>query len=423
MPNDPSTLSGRGDIYVCASHFDCEWVQISGGRRPKGPPTIFSNVPKSCLKQCQTNSRRTCRSSSSVRSNYEAKVLLDTDKIENFQNFANKLVNKYPHYSVKVNAEKISMFKVNESGSRVLEYLSFREVKSPFGFLHLLKAERDGYEVPKKNFILQKNSLLNRWSQLDGILEAIRSYVVSSSDHLGKIMQEMDQMTDVHHLPNFQFLQSQLQMLLMPKNNFHYCKHVLILASELLCVSPAAYRLLRRSGAINLPNEQHIRNLMSCSYQDQNLPVVFNDLKPEQRLLNLLFDEVKLKSELCYTAGHVVGLATNNSELLATSAVTFEAVCHYGGPRFILRVYPVAKINMHQLQELLLDTVELVNKCGGKTVSLICDNCPLNQGVYKALGGPGAVSLPNGDQVFSFTITCTYLKTYETIGSQRPIRN
>ena len=28
MPNDPETLKNRKDIYICSSHFDCEWVKI-----------------------------------------------------------------------------------------------------------------------------------------------------------------------------------------------------------------------------------------------------------------------------------------------------------------------------------------------------------------------------------------------------------
>ena len=55
----------------------------------------------------------------------------------------------------------------------------------------------------------------------------------------------------------------------------------------------------------------------------------------------LMFDEVKVKSHLRFTAGHVVGHADNHPEKLATSALAFELVCHYGGPRFTVRVIPV----------------------------------------------------------------------------------
>jgi hypothetical protein len=42
MPNKCNSLKNRSDLFVCASHFDCEWVNVRGGKRPSGPPTIFA---------------------------------------------------------------------------------------------------------------------------------------------------------------------------------------------------------------------------------------------------------------------------------------------------------------------------------------------------------------------------------------------
>ena len=44
----------------------------------------------------------------------------------------------------------------------------------------------------------------------------------------------------------------------------------------------------------------------------------------------------------------------------------------------------------------------LVKEKGGKTISLISDNCRLDQKVYNLIGGPGLVRLdPDGDQVYA----------------------
>ena len=59
MPNNPQTLIGRKEIWICASHFDCDWVRTRGGKRPAKPPTIFPGVPKSCMKQSKTIPRPT----------------------------------------------------------------------------------------------------------------------------------------------------------------------------------------------------------------------------------------------------------------------------------------------------------------------------------------------------------------------------
>jgi len=59
----------------------------------------------------------------------------------------------------------------------------------------------------------------------------------------------------------------------------------------------------------------------------------------------------------------------------------------------------VKNLNSKHLRELLLESMSLVNKCGGRVVSLVCDNCTMNQAVYKELGDPGEVVL-DGRKVF-----------------------
>ena len=214
-------------------------------------------------------------------------------------------------------------------------------------------------------------------------------------------LNELDKMEDMEGSPSFQFMRNQLSMILTPKNNLRFSKSALIFAAELLCISPAAYRMIRSGGAMCLPREQLIRELMSLTFNDDNLNVLLKSLSPEQRFLNLLFDEVKLKSALRYSAGHIMGHATNDAHCLATSALTIEVVCHHGGPRFILRVLPVAKLTSVQLKGYIVESLEAVARCGGRPVSLICDNCPVNQKVYSDLGGPGAVIVPSlGYQVY-----------------------
>ena len=66
----------------------------------------------------------------------------------------------------------------------------------------------------------------------------------------------------LHDSPQFQFIQDQLQLLITPRNGHRSTKNSFILAAELFCISPFAYRMLRNSGAACLPNEKLIRNLL-----------------------------------------------------------------------------------------------------------------------------------------------------------------
>ena len=67
----------------------------------------------------------------------------------------------------------------------------------------------------------------------------------------------------------------------------------------------------------------------------------------------MLFDGVKLTETLGYSGGRVVGYTQNGSgdgEVLATHDLVIEIVCHFGGPKYILRIYPVAKLNSGSTQ-------------------------------------------------------------------------
>ena len=144
-----------------------------------------------------------------------------------------------------------------------------------------------------------------------------------------------------------------------------------------------------------------IQRLLLKSLSHDNLGKLLSHLRPEQRLVNILFDEVKLKQSVRFIGGHICGHTVYKSDVLATSALVFKLICHHGGPRYVLKVVPVAGIKAEQLKEFLMEIYFLVKEKGGCPISLISDNCPLNQKVYKLIGGPGKVKLePNGENVF-----------------------
>ena len=152
--------------------------------------------------------------------------------------------------------------------------------------------------------------------------------------------------------------------------------------------------MVRKSGSVVLPKVQLLKKILSSTFNDENLKQLFQKLPPQQRLVNILFDEVKLTETLCYSGGNIVGYAendTSNAEVLAKHAMVIEVVCHHGGPKYILQIYPVAKLNSDQLKKILLDALVKITNAGCTVISCVCDNCATNVSVYKKLGGLGKV--------------------------------
>ena len=155
MPNEPGSLNDRKEIYICASHFDCDWKTSKGGKRPTQAPSVFPNVPKSCRKQILP-ARRSDAATSDIRREKERKHLETLDKINDFEHFSEEVGRRFSDFTIFKNNEDLSLSKTDAFGRKVLQFIHFKKVTSPFGFLYLVSAEKDSMEISKGMFSLQK---------------------------------------------------------------------------------------------------------------------------------------------------------------------------------------------------------------------------------------------------------------------------
>ena len=402
MPNEPHTLTNRKDIRICAKHFDCPWKSVSGGKYPTSPPSVFPGVPKSCFRQTLTTPRKTQSATSDARDKLQQERLEKADKIQDFHDFTENLKKHMKGYNFIHNSDDLIAYMTDTMGRKIIHHIQFRNIQSDFGFLKLMCVEKDGIEVNNRVFGIQKDGYIHKWSDVQTILRKLVEYKMSSEAHLKKAHQELDLCDEFIDSPSFQFIQEQLQLF----NKSHlksksYSKHTVIFALELMGVSPAAYRLIRNSRLVYLPSQRFLKGILSNTFQDENLGKVFRSLQPQQRIVNILFDEVKLKQAVRFSNGHVYGYSENKSEELATSALVIELVCHYGGPKYIMRVHPTSRLTAAELKVMLLEVATAVKFQGGLPLAFISDNCSVNQKVYKDLGGPGKVTLESiGISVF-----------------------
>ena len=68
------------------------------------------------------------------------------------------------------------------------------------------------------------------------------------------------------------------------------------------------------------------------------------------------------------------GQAYDKEGVLAKSALVLEIVCHRGGPKYILRIDPVAGLKAPQLKDLILEIFYKIREKGGFPISFISDN-------------------------------------------------
>jgi len=99
----------------------------------------------------------------------------------------------------------MSLLGLNDTASNVSQFLCFRKIDSPFGFLYLVGVEKDDYEIPKHYCTLNENSRLSTWSQLSDIFCVINKHVADNSDHPNKALEELKSIRTYtpHHVSSF----------------------------------------------------------------------------------------------------------------------------------------------------------------------------------------------------------------------------
>ena len=281
LPNGRQSILELKSINVCVRHFpeDVEWITIPGGKRPAVPPSIFPGVPSSCVKQVSSAKRITQAATSESRERRQKEQLELNDKIGDFETYCNEVKKRYKQYCVIQHDTDVYLSLTDNVGRQVIQFLHFRHVESHFGFLYLARVEKLGIEVPKSKFKLQKNSLLSKWSHLQFIFSVLKDFEAESSDCQKIALNALESMDEYHDSPHFQFIRTQLQLLLCKPKGRQYEKHLVVIAAELHNVSPAAYKMLRKSGALALPSIKLIKKMLSNTLQDTNLVKLFQRLK------------------------------------------------------------------------------------------------------------------------------------------------
>ena len=97
----------------------------------------------------------------------------------------------------------------------------------------------------------------------------------------------------------------------------------------------------------------------------------------------LLLDEVYVKPMLTYHGGQLFGKAVNDSSGLAKTILAFMIVCCYGGPKFLVKLLPVIKLDADFLFNQTNVLLESIKEAGGKVIAIINDNNRVNQAFFK----------------------------------------
>ena len=235
--------------------------------------------------------------------------------------------------------------------------------------------------------------LLNHWSQLENLLIQRRTNhdtAFSDNSLLKNAITLLKKMSAEENQEIRYFLIQQLELLNTKPKQRRFSSDSLIMAFSLHFKSPNVYEFLRNSILI-LPSARLLRKLpgnISPHFEDSDansyLKKKAQRLEDKELFVNLLLDEIHVKSLLTYKNGKLIGSTEKD---IATTIHCFMITSLFSSNKDIVRFVPAKKMPAEELLMHLKNVLLVVRKADYRVVSIITDGNRINKKLFKLLSG------------------------------------
>ncbi|GBM41413.1 hypothetical protein AVEN_172191-1 [Araneus ventricosus] len=195
----------------------------------------------------------------------------------------------------------------------------------------------------------------------------------------------------------FEFFLEQLHLLKCKPERYRYSPNILVFASLLFYMSPQAYKFLRNSHYMILPDPSTIRKIgtiLKNSPQTEeytNFLVyakhAFHSLKDDDLKVFLMIDEIHIKPFLDYKGGNIVGMAYNSSNL-ATSVQVFMLQSLFSPYKDVIHIVPIDTFDASKLFDLMKKVIMGLEEIGFKVMGMVTDNNSINRAAASNFANP-----------------------------------
>ena len=359
-----ANLNITNDTVVCSKHWPANKPMFThyGKERPVDPPFVFDKIPTSIVPLPPLPNRRTFRSSCQER-NQQPDQLPEFEEIDryDFQQLKSVLSTGSRDFRVPFRA----LF--YDNSITLMSEMYFHGI--PYFMIKISgDLTYETYHMGSKVYVGSLNKIrakrLNSWSRLE---EALRFLHFKETDQHTKVLQQQVE-----------------SMQAAPIGTKIYSTDIIVRAFEYFCTSRALYSKLRND--FKLPSIATLTRLTSkVRKMDETgfLKKVFDSLTENQKICVLIFDEIYVKKGMSYHGGSTFGKAVNDPAELAKTILGIMIACQYGGPCFVSKMLPVAKLDSKFVNEQIMETIKGVKDAGANVKVLVCDNNRVNQKFFK----------------------------------------
>lgn len=418
---------------VCANHFEERFilkedravradgsVLIVPRSKPKlssdAFPTKFENQPKYLSSELPPKRRDPKERAAQIEAHElmnerrKSDRLETNDSIDNFELFreshkTKKYCSKYS--ATVINGNDFIIFLQHNLTLPVPEILYSIKIKNNFEC-----------EVCYKGCGLQDATILNilgedgkcdKWTKLDAIFQHVHSFhdcsgktdkdiinlcLERASEYLQLCISKAEKELDTVKLDKIVFLKEQIRLLLsnVPK----YSPHVLVWACTLFYTHPGGYINLRNSRLLTIPHPKYLKSLSekldisSADTTNSHIKYIKEKVKylnDNEKLVNLLLDEIYVKSCLSYKGGKIEGVSGNLPNESATTIQTFMISSIASHNKDVVGLFPVKNLTHEYLFKLTNQMLEILTTAGYNVISIISDNNRVNRKMFEKFSG------------------------------------
>ncbi|KAG8175396.1 hypothetical protein JTE90_023762 [Oedothorax gibbosus] len=246
--------------------------------------------------------------------------------------------------------------------------------------------------------LFEDNYKCDRWSKFVNLLAQLSkldkptelSLFEKVSPAVRVLEKAISELEDFSKSSKLIFMKGQLELLEMKQPR--YSPDVLLWSAKLFFAYPAAYLCVRNSKVLSLPHPSYLRKLSHIMKSGVNsdhflyLKKKANLLKPNERVVNLLFDEIYVDKCIDFKSGHLYELS-ENADTLATTVQSFITSV-FSHNKDIVSLFPVSNMTAQDLHNYCCQVLQML-ECGYTVLIIISDNNKLNGKMFSLLAGGG----------------------------------
>lgn len=175
-----------------------------------------------------------------------------------------------------------------------------------------------------------------------------------------------------------------------------YSPELLIWSCTMYYSFPAAYKFLRSTDSLILPHMSYLKKICCNSAVGRSgineahmryLSEKLKMLKEDDKLINILFDEIYVKPEVTYKSGKLEGMSATDVTQPATTILAVMYTSVLSKNKDVIGLFPIQNLTANYLSDLIQKIVKDLTLMGYEILTLISDNNKVNKKTFDILCG------------------------------------